>query len=136
MEIRKLDHAALLVRDVERSRRFYVQVLGMEEVSRPSNFNFPGAWFRKGSAELHLIGEAEPGRVAQVEPGGYRPDELSTGHGRHIAFEVADLEEARRHLQAHDVAIVGGPRPRGDGVLQMYVLDPDGYIVELFIWQK
>src|SRR5260370_1310198 len=102
VEIRKLDHAALLVRDVERSRRFYVQVLGMEEVPRPSNFNFPGAWFRKGSAELHLIGEAEPGRVAQVEPGGYRPDELSTGHGRHIAFEVADLEEARRHLQAHD----------------------------------
>ncbi len=37
MEIRRLDHAALLVKDVERSRRFYGQVLGMEEVPRPSN---------------------------------------------------------------------------------------------------
>ncbi len=136
MEIRKLDHAALLVKDVERSRRFYGQVLGMQEVPRPSNFNFPGAWFRKGSAEIHLIGEAEPGRVAQVQPGGYRPEELSIGYVSHMAFEVADLEEARQHLQAHDVAIVGGPRPRGGGVMQMYVRDPDGYVVELFVWEK
>jgi catechol 2,3-dioxygenase-like lactoylglutathione lyase family enzyme len=136
MEIRRLDHVALLVKDVERSRCFYGLALGMEEVSRPSNFNFPGAWFRKGSAEIHLIGEAEPGRAAQVQPGGYRPDELSVGYAAHFAFEVADLEEARRHLQAHDIAIVGVPRPRGDGVMQMYVRDPDGYIVELFVWQK
>src|SRR6266571_7827283 len=81
VEIRRLDHAAFLVKDVERSRRFYGQVLGMEEVPRPSNFTFPGAWFRKGRAEIHLIGEAEPGRGAQVQPGGYRPDELSVGYG-------------------------------------------------------
>jgi len=73
MEIRRLDHAAFLVKDVERSRRFYGQVLGMEEVPRPSNFTFPGAWFRKGRAEIHLIGEAEPGRAAQVQPGGIAP---------------------------------------------------------------
>jgi catechol 2,3-dioxygenase-like lactoylglutathione lyase family enzyme len=136
MEIRRLDHVALLVKDVERSRRFYIQILGMEEVPRPSSFNFPGAWLRKGSAELHLIGEAEPGRAAQVQPGGYRPEELSIGHVTHFAFEVADLEEARKHLQAHDTMLVGGPRPRGDGVIQMYVRDPDGYIVELYVWQK
>ncbi len=73
MEILRLDHAALLVKDVERSRRFYSQVLGMEEVPRPHSFTFPGAWLRKGGAEIHLIGEAEPGRAAQVQPGGYRP---------------------------------------------------------------
>src|SRR5713226_4004865 len=87
MEIRRLDHAALLVKDVERSRRFYGQVLGMEEVSRPSNFKFPGAWFRKGRAEIHLIGEAEPDRVSQVQPG-YRREEQSRGYAAHIAFEV------------------------------------------------
>ena len=27
--------------------------------------------------------------------------------------------------------VVGGPRPRGDGVLQAYVTDPDGNVVEL-----
>jgi len=136
MEIRRLDHVALLVNDVERSLRFYIQILGMEEVPRPSSFNFPGAWLRKGTAEIHLIGEDEPGRTAQLQPGGYHPDELSIGHVTHFAFEVADLEEARKHLQAHDTMLVGGPRPRGDGVMQMYVRDPDGYIVELFVWQK
>src|SRR5437868_15530203 len=136
MEIRRLDHAALLIKDVERSRRFYRQVLGMEEVPRPSNFTFPVAWFRKGRAEIHLIGEAEPVRTAQVQPVGYCPDELSVGYAAHIAFEVANLEEARRHLQAHHVEIVGGPRPRGDGVLQMYACDPDGSIIELFVWEK
>jgi catechol 2,3-dioxygenase-like lactoylglutathione lyase family enzyme len=133
VEIRSLDHAALYVKDVEKSRYFYGQVLGMQEVARPSNFDFPGAWFRKGSAEIHLIGEDEPGRAAQLRPGNYARSELATGHAPHIAFEVSDLEEAQRHLKQHNVEVVGGPRPRGDGVTQMYVLDPDNYIVELFV---
>jgi catechol 2,3-dioxygenase-like lactoylglutathione lyase family enzyme len=132
VEILSLDHAALFVSDVERSRYFYGQVLEMEEVPRPSNFDFPGAWFRKGRAELHLIGASDPGRVAQINPG-YNADEMSRGHGSHIAFEVDDLEEAQRHLRALGVPLVGGPRPRGDGVMQMYVCDPDGYIIELFV---
>jgi catechol 2,3-dioxygenase-like lactoylglutathione lyase family enzyme len=133
MEIRKLDHAALLVKDVERSRHFYGQILGMKEVPRPSSFDFPGAWFSKADFQIHIIGEAEEGRAAQVQPG-YRRDEMARGYGAHVAFEVDDLEAAIRHLRAHDVEIVGGPRPRGDGVQQMYVCDPDGYIVEFFVW--
>jgi catechol 2,3-dioxygenase-like lactoylglutathione lyase family enzyme len=135
MKIRSLDHAALLVKDVERSRYFYGQVLDMEEVPRPSNFAFPGAWFRKGSAEVHLIGEAEAGRAAQVQPG-YRADEMHRGYGAHIAFMVEDLEEAQRHLRSLNVPVVGGPQPRDDGVEQLYVCDPDGYIVELFVWKS
>ena len=74
MEIRKLGHASPLVKDVDRSRHFYGQVPGMQEVPRPSNMNVPDAWLRKESAEIHLIGEAEPGRAAQVQPG-YRQEE-------------------------------------------------------------
>lgn len=134
MKIRSLDHAALLTSNVERSRHFYGQVLGMEEVPRPQSFTFPGAWFRQGTAEIHLIGEAEAGRTSQVQPGTYRPDELARGYGAHLAFEVEDLTACQRHLQTHDVPIVGGPRPRGDGVMQLYICDPDGYVVELFAW--
>jgi catechol 2,3-dioxygenase-like lactoylglutathione lyase family enzyme len=32
------------------------------------------------------------------------------------------------------VEIVGGPRPRGDGVQQIFIYDPDGYMIELFAW--
>lgn len=130
MEVRGISHAALLVSDVEESRRFYGEVLGMEEVPRPSNFQFPGAWFRQGAAELHLIGEAEPGRVRQVNPG-YRPEELAEGYGAHFAFEVEDMDEAQRLVRERGAEVVGEPRPRGDGIVQMYLSDPDGYMVEL-----
>ena len=130
MKIQGISHAALLVSDVEASRRFYSEVVGMEEVPRPSNFQFPGAWFRHGTAELHLIGEAEPGRVRQVHPG-YRPEELAEGYGVHIAFEVDDMDEAQRSVRERGAEVVGDPRPRGDGITQMYLIDPDGYMVEL-----
>jgi catechol 2,3-dioxygenase-like lactoylglutathione lyase family enzyme len=133
MKIRALDHSALLVRDVDKSRHFYGQILGMEEVPRPSSFNFRGAWFRMGNTELHLIEEEEVGRVEAVEPNGYGKAELARGHGTHSAYEVDDLEETVRYLKERDIAIVGGPRPRGDGIMQLYILDPDNYIVELFV---
>lgn len=133
MQIRKADHVALLVKDVERSKHFYGQVLGMEELPRPANFTFPGAWFGQANFQIHLIGEVEAGRAAQLHPG-YRPDEIKIGYGSHFAFEVDDLETTIQHLHSHGVEILGGPRPRGDGVQQMYVCDPDGYIVEFFVW--
>ncbi|MGF1472571.1 MAG: VOC family protein [Rubrobacteraceae bacterium] len=130
MKVRGISHAALLVSDVEESCRFYGEVIGMEEVPRPSNFHFPGAWFRQGTAELHLIGEAEPGRVRQVHPG-YRPEELAEGYGVHIAFEVEDMDRALKLARDRGAEIVGEPRPRGDGITQMYLTDPDGHLVEL-----
>ena len=133
MNIRALDHAALLVKDVERSRQFYGQVLGMNEEPRPSNSPAPGAWFRKGAAHIHIIKAVEEGRVEQVVPI-FHGNELAVGNTTHIAFEVDDLDVAQAHLRSHNIEIVGGPRPRGDGVQQLYVLDPDGYVVEFFVF--
>lgn len=133
MSIRSLNHAALLVSDVERSTEFYTRVLELEEVARPATFAFPGAWLRKGSVELHLIGEAEPGRTGQVHPG-YRRDEYAGGYGSHLAFEVDDLDETMQYLRAQHVEIAGGPRDRGDGVQQLYICDPDGYMIEFFVF--
>ncbi len=134
MNIRKADHVALVVADVERSRQFYMQVLGMQEVPRPENFDFPGAWLQTNNFLVHLIGEDRKGLTKQVNPG-YAAGELAIGHATHVAFEVDDLEEAMQHLHSQGVEIAGGPRPRGDGVQQLYICDPDGYVVELFVWE-
>ena len=136
MNIRKLDHVSFLVKDVERSRRFYSQVLGLREIPRPSNADHPGAWLTndKHSFEVHLIGESEEGRVAQTHTP-YRRDEMATGHGSHPAFEVENLEAVTQHLHALNVEIMGGPRSRGDGVQQVFICDPDGYMIELFVWK-
>ena len=134
MNILKADHVALIVADVGRSRQFYTQVLGMWEVPRPRSFDFPGAWLQMNNFQIHLIGEDVEGRAKQLNPG-YHAGELAIGHATHVAFEVDDLEEAMRHLHAQGVEIAGGPRPRGDGVQQLYILDPDGYVVEFFVWK-
>ena len=134
-DVRGLNHAALLVSDVERSRRFYGEVLGLDEITRPESFTFPGAWFRRRDTEIHLIAEQEPGRAAQRHPG-YEDGEIGRGFGTHIAFEVGSLAGAQRRLAEMDVPVAGGPRPRGDGVQQLYVRDPDGYVVELFAWEE
>src|SRR2546425_2579026 len=107
MNIRKLDHVSFLVKDVERSRRFYSQVLGLREIPRPSNADHPGAWLTndKHSFEVHLIGEVEEGRVAQTHTP-YRRDEMATGHGSHPAFEVENLEAVTQHLHALKVEIM------------------------------
>lgn len=136
MDIRKLDHVSFLVKDVERSLRFYSQVLGLREIPRPSNASKVGAWLTNDehSFQVHLIGEDEEGRVEQTHTR-YRPDELAQGHGSHAAFEVENLEATMQHLGSQNVEIVGGPRPRGDGVQQLFICDPDGYLLELFVWE-
>jgi catechol 2,3-dioxygenase-like lactoylglutathione lyase family enzyme len=48
MDVLSVDHVALVVRDVDRTRQFYVELLGLEEIPRPATFTFPGAWFRRG----------------------------------------------------------------------------------------
>jgi catechol 2,3-dioxygenase-like lactoylglutathione lyase family enzyme len=47
-----LHHVALYVSDLELTRRFYRGALGMEEIARPADFTFPGAYFRLGTAEV------------------------------------------------------------------------------------
>ena len=127
--IRGIQHCALVVSDLERSRRFYGEALGLAEIPRPSSFAFAGAWFRAGPDEVHLILEGDTTmRAGASAPGGA----LSVGLVTHLALEVDHLEAVVRRLRDHDVEIGGGPMPRGDGVEQAFALDPDGYIVEVF----
>lgn len=127
----RLQHCGLVVSDLERSRRFYTEALGFEEVPRPSNFTFAGAWFRLGDDEIHLLAEADTtGGAGQGDPGPGAVQGLST----HLALEVDDLDGACARLERAGVPLIGGPMPRGDGVVQVFFRDPDGYVLELFQW--
>ena len=52
MKVRSLDHVTIVVKDLAATRRFYVELLGMDEVTRP-NFSFAGQWFQAGSTLIH-----------------------------------------------------------------------------------
>ncbi len=129
MNISGWDHYALVVNDLDVTRHFYCDILGMTEVQRPPTFKFHGAWFRKGTAEMHVIqidaASQPPGDTpAQVTP------ELDIARARHHAFLVDDMDAVLARLKECNIEVVLGPRSRGDGAKQTYVMDPDGHLVE------
>jgi catechol 2,3-dioxygenase-like lactoylglutathione lyase family enzyme len=127
----RIQHVGLVVSDVDRSRRFYREALGLEEVPRPANFAFDGAWFRFGGTEIHLLAEEHTtGGAGQPNPGAG----AARGMTHHLAFEVDDLDGALDRLAENGVSLAGGPMPRGDGHVQVFFHDPDGYVLELFQW--
>ena len=127
LQVRQIDHVTFVVRDLELSRAFYADLLGMTEVPRPG-FQFPGLWFQAGSTQIHLILESQDSGPATV----FIPEKCSISRTRHVAFEVASAAEAVRILGEQHVEIVAGPKARPDGPTQMYVFDPDRNLVELF----
>ncbi len=129
--IKGLQHCSFIVRDLDTSRWFYGEVIGLQEVPRPSTFAFRGAWYRFGSDEIHLISADDSTAPAGMrDPGPARRSGLAT----HVAFEVADLDGLLARLEAHGIELAGGPAPRGDGVTRFWVQDPDGYLLEFFQW--
>ena len=127
LRARYIDHVTLVVKDMQRSRRFYVDLLGLEEVPRPG-FRFPGMWFQAGPTQIHLIGEHDESGPAGVRAA----DGASISRTNHFAFEVADANAAAAYLREQGIAIAAGPKQRPDGPTQVYVHDPDGHLVELF----
>ena len=119
--IRRLQHLVLWVADVERSERFYRDVLGFEVAHR-----FPQAAFMRipGSGDDHNLGLFE-------QPGLREPDEHAA-RMYHAAWEVgalSDLARARRVLI--DAGALVGQSDHGVS-LSLYAKDPDGLEFELF----
>jgi catechol 2,3-dioxygenase-like lactoylglutathione lyase family enzyme len=123
LAVQSLDHVTLVVKDLARTRRFYVDVLGMRQVPRP-NFSFAGDWYQAGDTQIHIILEAEGSGPAGT---GKEPHSRS----RHFAFLVDSAEAAHRQLLEQGIPIVSPPKMRPDGAVQVFVHDPDGHLVEL-----
>lgn len=126
IQVHDLDHATLVVKDLERSRKFYVDALGMREVPRPA-FSFAGSWFQAGKTQIHLILEFAGSGPA----GNLTPEALRSSRSQHIAFAVDDATACVPRLKESNVPILSGPKPRPDGYIQVFVSDPDGHVVEL-----
>ena len=118
--LRRLQHLVLYVADVERSVRFYVDVLGFEIQRR-----YPKAAFLKipGTVDDHHLGLFEDTGIG-------RPDE-HVARMYHAAWEVGDLTDlarARERLIAARSLV--GQADHGTS-LSLYAKDPDGLEFEL-----
>ena len=119
---KQLGHVVLRVRDVERSKAFYTDVLGLEVT-----FEAPGAmaFMSAGEASHELA-------VMALGPNAPGPDSSRVGL-YHFAWEMEsfeDLKRLNRELEEKGVSIVGvGDHGVSIGV---YFLDPDGNEMEAF----
>jgi catechol-2,3-dioxygenase len=136
MEVKDLGHVVLFVSDLERSRRFYGDVLGFKELATMGT-QAPGARgvpvavvFASASGRTHhellLI---EVGSDAAPIPPGRR---LGMYHfGLKIGESDDELRAALGELEAAGVTVVG---TSDHGVTHSaYIVDPDGNEIELYI---
>ena len=123
MAIPRLNHAVLYVRDVERSTRFYLDVLGFRVVSE-----FPGAAFLQaaGSTNDHDLGIFQVGANAAASPAGRTSVGLY-----HLAWEVDTLGEFERLMTVLvDAGALVGSSSHGT-TKSLYGHDPDGLEFEI-----
>jgi glyoxylase I family protein len=130
MKIDGLHHVALPCADLERSRRFYQDILGLTEIPRPT-LPVAGAWFRVGDRqELHLV-VGDPQATFRITKG------IDT-NDIHFAVRVSSYRQALEALRAKGYREDASPDdPMGIrtsmrvGYPQIYILDPDCNIIEI-----
>jgi catechol-2,3-dioxygenase len=132
MEVKELGHIVLYVRDIERSTRFYRDVLGWRQIAGDGidGISAPIAAFSAPSGRTHhellLI---EVGQDAAAQPAGRRVGLY------HFGLKVGDtddeLREALATIKASGTPLIG----TSDHTVthSLYIADPDGNEIELYI---
>lgn len=111
VRIEHLDHVALNVHDVERSREWYERVLGLQR-------RYQESW----TAPVMVCAGATCLALFEGAPGGSAL--------RHVAFKVRreHFAEAQQHLRAHGITF----QFEDHGIAHsIYFRDPDGHVIEI-----
>lgn len=120
---KKLLHTRYRVNDLERTVKFYREILGLEEIKRHKSPRGSELVFLKtpGSEELIEITYFPGSGPVQVQA------DLT-----HLAFEVESLEEFGNHLAAHGLKYSDGPTTSSStGTVFAFIDAPEGYEIEL-----
>ena len=119
--LKRLQHLVVWVSSVERSVRFYCDVLGFEVKRR-----YPNAAF------LIVPGTADDHHLGLFEQPGIRPPNETVARMYHSAWEVAELTDlARARRRLIEAGSLVGQSDHGTS-LSLYAKDPDGLEFEIF----
>ncbi len=120
----KLGHFAYEVSDLDRSVRFWTEVMGFDDVER----NEIGMAFLRHGADHHAI-------ALVPAKGGRLPEAGTALRMNHLAFEVDDADvlfKTRDYLKQNDIPVEFEGR-KGPGCnISLHFKDPDGYEFELY----
>jgi glyoxylase I family protein len=140
MKNARLLHYSHCVSDIERSRAFYVDVLGFTPVAEfdfddPATARvmglawcrFKGLFLQRDGMRIELIGFTEPAPDRSYR----KRSSNEIGHS-HLSFYVLDLDATLAELRAKGVTIEDGTRTElPSGITCCVVRDPDGFPIEL-----
>src|SRR5262249_12148594 len=129
VKIREMDHIVLRVRDVEKSLRFYTEVLGLEP-ERVEQFKAGAVRFPSVRLNADTIIDLFPS--PDMEPLG-RSAPRNQDHFC-MVIEPTDLDKVKGEFQAMGIEIQSGPGQRwgahGNGT-SLYIYDPDDDVVDV-----
>ena len=120
--VKKLLYNRMRVSDLEEAVRFYTEVLGLEVVRRNASPRGSQLAFLRvpNSEELVELCCFPPSGPVQV------PDDLF-----YLIFEVDNMDDTIRMLEAKQVKITDGPTNTPSGSRLLFIGAPDGYEIEL-----
>ena len=125
VRIKKLGHVVIQARDIERSMRFYTEVMNFRVSDRGRN----GAVFLTAVGDHHTVALfPSDGESAQTPADG-------AVRLNHFALEVGSLEELfeiRSYLRERGIPIVWEGRRALGCQTSIEFLDPDGFHIELY----
>ena len=130
MPLLRLEHYLVLSDDIDGTRDFYCDALGMREGFRPK-LGFPGYWLYVGDVPSIHIAEWKSYEVWTKEVGiPISSRAASTGAVDHIAFNASGFDEIRARLQARGIEISENLLDE-IGLRQLFIYDPNGVPIEL-----
>jgi len=132
MPLSHIEHYLVAADNMERTRDWYRDVLGMQEGWHP-DFGFPVYWMYLDGKDVVHIGQSGKhagdnqrtylGRLAQDAGAG-------TGAIDHIAFRAEGLKQTMAHLRRCGIEF-NERRANGQALYQLFMYDPNGVKVEL-----
>jgi catechol 2,3-dioxygenase-like lactoylglutathione lyase family enzyme len=121
MPLTQLNHVTVRTDDLEGTRDFYNDVLGLSAGPRPP-LSFPGCWLYCGEqAVVHLVP-----RSGAIGAGGG----ADTGNFDHVAFTAEDFDGMRARFKKLGVAFNEREVP-GINLRQLFVQDPNKVMIEI-----
>jgi len=138
MPITELNHFLLVAKDLERTKDFYRQVLGLDIAERP-DFGFPGYWLKAGEDICVHLASQEPNEIRdQFLLKKHPKGTAGSGSVDHIAFLAKNAEEVRARIQKNNVEMHFRSFPDAKPPLfQIFLKDPDDVTIELnFLGEK
>jgi len=130
MPVTSLNHYLIVSKNLERSKKFYQQVLGLQLAERP-DFGFPGYWLKTGDNICVHLASQDPNRIRDQYLLKKHPKGTNgSGSVDHIAFLAQDPEAVRDRIKKNKVDLHVRSFPDAK-LFQIFLKDPDNVTIEL-----